>query len=521
MNPSKIPLFTPSQKDSAQQLMPPLLPIPTLAFGSRILGRNTEILWEEGLQELNKLGFHQISKARSLRHGHALKPYLRSDQERLTDFGIWWHPAGVIAVGRSFMGKFCQIQISMELDVGTGSENRDMAWENLSGNSSISKISDGTSRYLLSVDALDKQSLRGFIQVCQLYGKLVPVEDWISQTVPFVDQEIKRPITSYEEWDEEKEKDLMARKKELERELVSQFPETIKGAFERSWRLQPNENTPRNAFQINPSFDKLHTEISECLWLAGIRWPSEKEKDILKHWTDVALGKHGEDPALWRAGEEGPAGLTLATVLLFSIPSEDQKAQSRLMRLIHASSVDTVIRWLQEPDAAHYTLGLRVIWNMLSAPPRGEVPAEAMIDIAEALIEKVGANAFRMETPGRTLLGLLLQTEPPESGSIYTRSLMERHKSTVEVVTRLIDLGVICSFEEGARWLHSLKKVGGKEESPSFLSLTDINEWQEAMEGRMTPSARELETLIAFSVMQKQCKKICSHSQAQRSRYRM
>lgn len=445
------------------------------------LALNFELDYAPALEELEGLGFAPIHRVRSIPHSRL--EHLRPDDPDpgTEEFILWHHPAGVLVrtqsyttrAGRDWMSgqeapariKLDDLYVYVEVDSGAGPELAHMAAVKVPGSGTSIKMLDGTERHLRSAGVANatSTSFREFLEACQAHGRLVPLEDWTGESRVHLPGEMLFPVLDPGPWRHRDFKEILSQNpgwlEQGRQALVQALPEGLRQAVRAPHpdpRGEPEEPEdpgladpapPRGRAQEWTRVELAHAQVAEALFLGGQRFPGPAARAQVRHWMEVALGYHAEDEANWRAWEEGPAGVSLATVLLFS--SLHPPAYARLLRLIEKAPGPVLERWLTQPDAAGYVLGQRVLLHAFCAPltVRNQAPEHAarLVKVIQALVDRAGADRIVLDTPLRSALGIWAQQSPAE-GSVFITSLIENRQ---EVAAQ-----VMMAFERmGVEWI--------------------------------------------------------------------
>ena len=457
--------------------------------------------WKETVQAFADLGFQVLHHAQSVSHWQLDSPCLRASQEAresLRDFVVWWHPAGVLVTGNSSWAEpssspvLNELNVSVEIDVGTNSDVAEGKALRIDG-SYLHPMADGTSRCI----ATSKWSQGShwdleFLRRAQGMGRLLPVEEWCTQTAPFLAPEMLAPVLDVNEIrnysKDIRETALRMRQDDGGSALLRSLPPALRPPFERELEL-PIFHVPRAARVDRMDLERVHRQVSEVLFLGHHRFPSQKARASVTHWMEVAQGQHGEDPSKWRAQEKGPGGLSLATVLLYF--SLNSAAQSRLHALFRWVSEETVRSWVQDVDAAGYTLGLRIIHRALAEQKPGSWgllgELTALETFLETLWERAGPGAVRLVTPQRSPLGLFCQV-PPTDLVAHKKGLSEQQTHALRLLQKCDRLGLDWG-PETSRW-RSFPSEPGR--PAPFCRTEGLAAWAK-MADRQTEAGLEIE----------------------------
>lgn len=433
-SPGKIPSLRPIAR---HRWAIPLPSLKGLAYADYpVLAKNDRLDYAQACQELEQLGFQKVYSTHSVSHSR-LK-YLREDEpSEASEYTLWHHPVGVVATTRSYNSSLPldgtnrnaiptlimdHLDLHYELDSGAGSEVAHIAGVKVSSSGTSTLQFDGTNRKMGSASCVrGSNSVISFLESCQKYGRLVPVDRWsIGAHFIYISDEMLLPVSAADaqEW---RSRDISAEIKEdpslLEegkKRLLAACGPSLAPVVETSWeprpRTEPNQDRPKEDTYHSEwmSVEYAHKQVGEALFLTGQRFPSSAVRAHVQHWMEVAKGWHGENMADWRVDEPGPAGLSLPTVLLFTM---SQPSHARLLRMIEESPVETVRQWTTKPDGAGYTLGQRLltrafVGSALESPNEIEQRLDAVF---EALVKRVGVEEIRMGTPLRSPLGVWLE----------------------------------------------------------------------------------------------------------------
>ncbi len=324
----------------------------------------------------------------------------------LDEFGLWLHPAGIIAKVRSytsgvrsgraedansFKKQVGSIIFITHMECGTGPEAQHRAAVTLSGIGSgfSDRALDGRDVRVISYVAHQNAgTLHDFTTRCQPYARFLPLAQWDLETAPVL---IGIPPEISLSTDPQRAAAFANSIKSLPRDLAVVIESgSATTSRTREWtRLESGLGY-----------------FSQALSLAGKYWRSSFDSDLLCHWSHVALGNKGDDPEYWRAFEVGSANLSLPTIMLYAHPTP----LSNLLRLLESAPLPVLERWAIKPDAAGFTLALHAMNLTLldsNANPRQD---DVSSKILECLHSRLGKRGLLMATARCSVLGLPIQT---------------------------------------------------------------------------------------------------------------
>lgn len=404
---------------------------PALARAPGFQGKGMEG-YEKACAELQDLGFHKAYCVKSVPHSRLGR--MKSDEDLpLKEFSLWHHPAGVLLVCESpdpkwDEGPMGSLKAYFQADLGAGREFLILGATHIRSSGSTSRSMGGTSRKVGSVSASrTEKSLLSHLAQIQKYGRFLPLKEWTDQGFIYIPSEFTLPIQTPESWRGQDISERLSQDPSLARPFLEQMEKLLPAALlkdiEDSVRHEedppvvdapepaPKEHHLREDWMaVEYSLEK----VSEGLFLTKQRFPSPEVKEHVEHWMQVALGKQGEEVSNWRVDEPGPAGMSLATVLLYTI---SDKSLERLLRLIRERPAEEVKSWCTEPDGAGFVLGQRLIDRALirTSVETPDGLEKRLVGVYDALVEKVGLENIRLVTPLRSALGVWIENAAGKS----------------------------------------------------------------------------------------------------------
>lgn len=473
-------------------------------------------------QVLKAWGFEQAMATQSIGHDRISSA---RQAERIEDYQVWLHPAGVYANLHSYThggyhrGDGTEVPQTKALgsislyacvDLGTGGELQHRAAVGIRGSGGTDPQFDGSSIRSISdtVHSNTGTSLTSFFRMIQEHGRLLPFERWPADQKVFylpLPGEIIAPITQVEAGqtladvlaNEGSDIDILreAALSALPQALATLvgLPEGAKTKAEIQRKAEARGSGAAKGLRWDP-LEFTIDEFSECLFLAGKRWPKLDERALLSHWSRVALGEFGDrlDPDAMRAFEAGPAGLSLATALLYA-KSTAGAAAGLLEQLLEQAPTEVLTRWATEPDAAGYTLALRAVARSFTERNL-DTHAPPAVDVLGILYRRLGPEGIVLATPTRSLMGLPVaeaQTRRIDNG--HSKMLNE----FAETVIRLDSWGL--DWQTHLRWRNYpnlFKKAEGK---PAFFQIDGPVEparWRELLGATLTAGLGPVMALI-------------------------
>lgn len=415
--------------------------------------------YKASCEELESLGFCMLHSVRSIRH-YQFK-YSRSDQNYpLSEFSLWHHPAGIVLVVESgSLGKDHLVVSSMkchfQADLGAGSEFAIIGAVRIRSSGTTILQMDGTSRKVGSVSVSPGQeSLIESLTGIQKHARLVPLEGWIGEDLFHIPPEFMLPVSEPGPWmGKDMEEELRKRP-----EIANPHIQDMKRALpNRLWELiepsiLPGNKLPNTAHAATEQ-SKEHClrndwmaveyslrKISEGLFLTRQRFPGKEVREHVEHWMKVALGKLGEEVSGWRAEGPGPAGMSLATALLYTI---SEPSHERLLRLIQERPVEEVQEWCTNPDGAGFVLGQRLIDRAFinTSVEDRDVLEKQLLEVYDALVEKVGLENIRLITPLRSALGVWIENTAGKSDHALS-SMAWRREVASKLMLKMVGDGL-------------------------------------------------------------------------------
>lgn len=429
-------------------------------------------------------GFEPLLTTRSFSHSALSQKHSLREE----DYQLWAHPAGVLANISSYSSPgytdsagnqrpprhtLNMLKLEAKVDSGNGSELQHRASVEIRGSGGTTPQFDG--RQVRSVYEIihsnSTGSIHRFLRTAQKYGRLLPFERWSEvqeRSLLSLGEELVDPVVEWTKGEPFESQDYAAK----EEAAFQKLPPHLADVFRKeviATRLA-KEASARNEKRPGLSWDPIEfgiSEFSEAMHLAGRRFPKPKDRDLLSHWSRVALGEFGDtlDPIKMRAFEKGPAGLSLATALLYTKRSAPL-AEGLLQQLLDEAPEDVLLGWATEPDAAGYTLGLRAVARSFTdrmltnhAPPG--------VDVLGILYRRLGLDGLVMSTPTRSLLGLLMQE--PHGRSVDHGKVMEmKNGEMATAIHRLNEWGV--EWKDHLRW-RSYPNLYMDKELPTFYQI--------------------------------------------------
>lgn len=455
---------------------------------------------------LRAWGFECHVSTRSLDHS-ALGKYRSAE---VKDYQIWTHPLGVLACVKSYMSggykdrhgnlvprekSLGSITLHAQVHSGNGAEVQHRAAVEVRGSGGNQPQLDGG--FVRSVSDTFHSNAQGslyrFFKMIQSPGRPLPIEQWGTEDgFPFVSLpgEVICPVLDGPEGMDVAEI-LSARdiKAELAATLAKLPLSPSSGTslfFLPEWTREEEVRDGLKKTRTGPAWDPVEfslAQFSEAMFLAGKRWAKPQEKRLLAHWNEVVLGRLGEDldPQAMRAYEAGPAGLSLATALLYSKRNAPH-AEQLLCQLLEQAPLDVLTRWATVPDAAGYTLALRAVHRVLSyCESQVERHAAPDVDVLEILHRRLGPEGICLATPRRSFMGLLPQFVLENTAS---PGLIEQASQIfVGLTERFEDMGV--AWADHIRW-RNYPNLFMEKERPAFFQVngpTDPDQWMGVMKG--------------------------------------
>lgn len=442
---------------------------------------------------LRAWGFERCLATYSLKHADIDKAH---GSNRPRDFQVWVHPAGVFASLHSYeTGGYMgfngeQVPVSNQLgsmtlfarvDVGNGAELQHRAAVKIRAGGGGDLQLDGGfihSGYE-TIHSNTQTSLHKFFEAAQSYGRLLPFERWDRDKASTMSlpAELVLPIEDAPPGktlaDILGEHDVDAA---LERALACLPPALVPLINLPFWPGQsariapPAHDNKRKGLRWDPIEFSIE-QFSEAMFLAGKRWAKPQERKLLTHWSEVVLGEMGGNlnPDSMRAYEAGPAGLSLATALLYSKRTA-QASDALLSQLLEQAPLEVLARWATKPDAAGYTLALRAVHRALVDCENDNHAAPA-VDVLEILHRRLGPDGICLSTPTRSFMGML-----PQIVQSYDRrsesSILRAHETFVGLSARFEAWGV--EWSENIRWRNYPNLFMKEQGLPAFFKIDGI-----------------------------------------------
>lgn len=451
---------------------------------------------------LEKWGFQRLAHARSVSHASLAQGALRSSsQERLEDYELWHHPAGVLARLHSYSTPsyvradgtveparhaLSSIWLDAKVDTGMGPEIQHRSAVDIRGSGGSTPTLDG--RFIRSISETvhgnTQTSLYGFMEMIQRHGRLLAFDRWNEDpdrvSAVHITPEIIVPLHSWPREEPFAIEDMHAKTLAF----VERLPPPIAALFREQELLgAKRQAAPRSGPRYGPSWDPVEFGIgqfSEAMFLANRRWPTAQERALLAHWHGVALGKCGEDPdpLAMRAYEQGPAGLSLPVALIYAKRSATA-APVILEKLLRSAPLDILHRWATQPDAAGYTLALRAVHRSFTERLI-DTHDPLDVDVLGILHERLGPEGLVMSTPTRSVMGIALQAQPDEDGREADIRLRQ-HTEFAQAIARLDDWDV--DWGSNLRW-RNYPNLYRDKDKPTFFQVdgpVDPGQWKDLM----------------------------------------
>jgi len=384
-------------------------------------------------KEILGLGFERVLAVRSFDYFTVKQDPKWRSKEAPQDYFLWAHPAGVLVHGHTYHtsnGGFGvndvrtpvttieTLGVSYCLEFMEGKERRHQSACQMVGSGGVDADVDGSWFRTGShtINGSNVGELGDFLRRLQANGRLIRCEDWPAGHSPYLDPEILWPFPDAASLPQEKVPDdkpleevLGISREDALEALLQNVPASLHSVIRRSYEGVTPLERARDWVKVEDGLD----QYTIALAAAGIRWASPQDRALLRHWSEVALGYHGEDVADWRAVEEGPAGLGLPVALLYA--KDYAQNLPRLIRAIEQAPQEVVNRWATHVDKAGFTLPLRLLHRSFASyyylSDERPVGQEDLFQVIQALRER-SELPLRWETPQRTPLGLVLECSP-------------------------------------------------------------------------------------------------------------
>lgn len=382
-------------------------------------------------KELLALGFERAVAVNSFSHFRVRQPEKwRSEDEKPLDYVLWTHPAGVAvrahtyhtsngnwngpAENRTPVTTFETLDVYFALLFPEGRERRHQSGYRMKGSGGIHTSIDGSSVRIGSdsIKPTQEGMVGDLLRLLQANGRFLPFEKWPPTHYVYVDAEFVMPFPDRASLPVDGvaqgvplDEAYGSSRVEAAEAFLETLPEGLRMVVRRAL-LDKREHTR----QWNEVEDCIE-HYTELLSLSGKRWATDKERSLLQHWSQVALGEHGEDVGQWRAFEKGPGGITLPIALLYARNVTENLP--RLVRLIESAPPAVVNQWVAQVDSAGYTLPLRVLGRSFSTytSPSAAAGVQELGAVISAL-DRCATLPLRWETAKRTALGLVLENVP-------------------------------------------------------------------------------------------------------------
>lgn len=442
--------------------------------------------WATYTRVMEARGFKPLASAKSFSYRDAEKSYR---DPRMEDYAIWYHPKGVIAKLHSYSTQayvgykgdqvparhaLGSVTYHAIVDLGHGREIQHRGAVEIRGTGGTTPLFDGRTVREISetVHTNTQETLGSFLRMTQNHGRLLAIGQWhaCSERLHLnIPKEILIPLT------EPAQTETLPSQEDLDAAfdaLMDTFPAEIATAFREERRrdeeFSKRDHSQRTGLVWDP-VEFVINEFTEAMSLAGKRWSTREENELLDHWARVALGEFGDelDPERMRAYEKGPAGLSLPVALLYAKRTA-KSAPGLLEQLLETAPEDVLRRWATQVDASGYTLGLRAVAR--SFTERGiESHDPPEVDVLGILHRRLGNAGLVMATPTRSLLGIPL--EDGEQEGRYRNSLQKRHQELAAAIQRLDAWGV--EWAQHLRW-RNYPNLYKDKEPPQFTQINGV-----------------------------------------------
>ena len=441
---------------------------------------------------LERLGFEEIHKVQSVSHSYKQRGEYgnKHPEER----ALWYHRAGLFLVIKSYTTggylksdntiepvekKLGSITVQSVVDPGMGPEIQHRASARINISGGMRSSLDGRLIHVGwdSIHSNTRGNLTDHLIKIQSHGKLIPLEKWADHggELPLIPKELIFPFLPGKDADREDENINESEDSAKEREkkglhdllsgIQSPLGETL---------IEIVDRDGQGAAGVSKwdGIEKGLSYYSEVLSLAKKRWINERESNILKHWSEVALG-NVSDYDLWRAQEDGPGGVSLAGMLTTGKPQTG--AEDRLVELVQKVDVATLKKWCSEPDSGGFTLPLLLLRRLLNnngnyntRDAEEDTLTEKVFSI---LIQRVGVDNICLETETRSALGTVLDFDPgPTNGTNFERLLFGQGRFCQAIKT-LDGMGV--NWHGELRW-RSYPNTLMDNEKPKFFRVPGL-----------------------------------------------
>ncbi len=401
------------------------IPVPVLTTDQRpyVSGHRPA---EEIEKELLDMGFKRAFSTQSFSHYRVRRGGAGQEGDHPDEYVIWIHPAGVVARAHTFQTRngdvwkapesmqpvttFERICFAFALEFPEGVERRHQSACNIPSSGGTESLLDGREVRVGTVvlQHFQKGDIGDWLGKAQKQGRFIPLEHWPDTSV-YVDSEMVMPFQTLppqETPDGECLSPLFGISKEdAQSVLVAQLPPALGKLVENGFQTG---SLPKSRWA---EVEAVLKEYTTLLAANGKQWLDFPKREVLEHWSRVALGELGEDVASWRPFEKGPAGLSLPVAL---IHANDFKTNlPRLVKLFEAAPQSVVNEWARSVDKAGFTVPLRLLCRAFckSSLEKAHADAPALLEAIEAL-RRCSTIPLRWETPQRTPRGLLLEHAP-------------------------------------------------------------------------------------------------------------